>query len=278
MRGEDSRTWHSRRLTTPVKQVLRLMLRLKAAVILATMTPRHLVTAAAAAALVLTLTACGSDAPTREEASREAQSAAVRQASASSAEQISILLSEVGRAEPLRPVAVATQDICHAGDTNGLWAHDEYRLSCSLSEIRYLGADGDLVKVLREVDKRARAAGLVPHTDSAIEEIERYYAANGRTEDGLLLPLPGLGYLVHEQDWTVQVGWSKDWIAQAEWSRLGDPLSSQPVPDLIWPTVFVEARPVDLDALRDGPLRRHQHVVTLSSGTTYHEVPWPASR
>ncbi|MEV4711997.1 hypothetical protein [Micromonospora sp. NPDC049374] len=230
------------------------------------MTARHLVTSATAAALVLTLAACGSDAPTREEASREAQSAAVRQASASSAEQISILLSAVARASPLRPVAVATRDICHAGDTNGLWSHDEYRLSCGLTEIRYLGADGDLLKVLREVDRHARAGGLVPSTESAIEEVESYYAANGRTEDGLLLPLPGLGYLVPGQDWTVHVGWS----------RLGDPLSSKPVPDLTWPTVFVEARPVDLDALRDGPLRRHQHVVTISSGTTYHEVPWPA--
>ncbi|WBB90794.1 hypothetical protein [Verrucosispora sp. WMMC514] len=240
------------------------------------MTARHLVAAATATALVLTLTACGSDAPTREEASREAQSAAVRQASASSAEQISILLSDVGRAAPLRPVAVATRDICHAGDTNVLWGHDEYRLSCSLSEIRYLGADGDLLKVLREVDKHARAAGLVPHTDSAIEEIEGYYAANGRTEDGLLLPRPGLGYSVPGQGWTVQVGWSQDWVAQAEWSRLGGPPSSQPVPDLTWPTVFVEARSVDLDALRDGPLRRHEHIVTVSSRITYHEVPWPA--
>ncbi|GAB3840575.1 hypothetical protein GCM10029963_09440 [Micromonospora andamanensis] len=252
------------------------MLRLTAASILATMTPRHLVTSATAAALVLTLAACGSDAPTREEASREAQSAAVRQASVSSAEQLSILLSDVARASPLRPVAVATRDICHAGDTNGLWAHDEYRLSCGLTETRYLGADGDLLEVLREVDRHARAAGLVPATGSAIEEVESYYAANGRTEDGLLLPLPGLGYLVPGQDRTVQVGWSQDWTARAEWSRLGDPLNSQPVPDLTWPTVFVEARPVDLDALRNGPLRRHEHIVTISSGTTYHEVPWPA--
>jgi hypothetical protein len=239
---------------------------LRVAGILATMAPRDRVTLATATVLVLTLTACGSDAPTREEASREAQSAAVRQAGASSAEQISIVLSAVARASPLRPVAVATLDICHAGTTNGLWPHDEYRLSCALSEIRYLGADGELLDVLREVDIRAKAAGLMPHTTSGIEDVEWYYAANGRTEDGLLLPRPGLSYFVPEHGLTVQVGWS----------QVGDQLNSQPVPDLTWPTVFVEAQPVDLDALRDGPLRRHQHVVTISSSTNYHQVSWPA--
>lgn len=229
------------------------------------MTPRRLVTLATAALLPLTLAACGSDAPTREEASREAESAAAREASASSAEQISGVLVAVARASPLRPVATSTLDVCHAGATNGLWPHDDYRLSCGLSEIRYFEADGDLLDVLREVDKRAKAAGLMPATTSAIEEVERYYAANGKTEDGLLLPLPGLSYLVPGNDSTVQVGWSQH----------SNPLNNQPVPDLTWPTVFVEAHPVDFDTLRSG-LRWHQHLVTISSGTTYYEVPWPS--
>ncbi|OZV76266.1 hypothetical protein CA850_27710 [Micromonospora echinospora] len=58
------------------------------------------------------------------------------------------------------------------------------------------------------------------------------------------------------------------------WSQVSDPLNSQSVPDLTWPTVFVEAQPVDLDALRSGRLRRHQYLVTISSGSRYYEVPW----
>ncbi|WP_128763647.1 hypothetical protein [Micromonospora sp. MW-13] len=239
---------------------------MRLATILVTMTPRRPVKLATAALLLLTQAACGSDAPTREETSREAQSAAARQASASSAEQIGIVLSAVARASPLRPAATSTRDVCHAGATNGLWPHDDYRLSCGLSEIRYFGAGGDLLDVLREVDKGAKAAGLMPVTTSAIEDVERYYAANGKTDDGLLLPLPGLSYLVPGHGWTVQVGWSQDNI----------PLNDQPVPDLTWPTVFVEAHPVDFYTLRSGLLERREFLVTISSGTTYYEVPWPS--
>ncbi|WP_327036023.1 hypothetical protein [Micromonospora ureilytica] len=230
------------------------------------MTPRRLVTLATAVTLLLTLTACGSDAPAREEASQEAHSAAARQASASSAEQISTLLSAVTQASPLRSVATSTRDTCHAGVTNALWPHDDYRLSCSLSDIRYFGADGDILDVVREVDKRAKAAGLIPTTTSAIEDVETYYAANGKTDDGLLLPPPGLSYLVPAHDWTVQVRWTRDVNA----------LINQAVPDLTWPTVFVEADPVDFDTLRSGLLRRSEYLVTVSSGTTYYEVPWPS--
>ncbi|SCL37836.1 hypothetical protein GA0074692_4804 [Micromonospora pallida] len=212
------------------------------------------------------LAACGSDAPTRDEATREAQSAAVRQASASKAEQISTVLSAAAQPSPLKPVATATLDICHAGDTNGLWGHDEYRLTCRLSETRYFGTGSDLLDVLREVDKGAKASGLMPATTSAIEDVERYYAANGRTEDGLLLPLPGLSYFAPGHDSPIWVGWS----------QVSDPLNSQSVPDLTWPTVFVEAQPVDLDALRVGPLQRHQYLVTISSWTRYYEAPWPS--
>jgi hypothetical protein len=230
------------------------------------MTPRRLARLATAATLVLALTACASDAPTREEASREAYSAAVRQASASSHERITTLLSAVTQASPLRSVGTSRQDICHAGNTNALWPHDDYRISCGLSETRYFGADGDIVDVLREVDKRAKAAGLMPTTTSAIEEIETYLAANGKTDDGLLLPEPGLSYLVPGHDSTVGVSWTRDIST----------LNNQAVTELTWPTVFVEAHTVDFDTLRSGLLRRSEYLVTVSSGTTYYEVPWPS--
>ncbi|MFF3854737.1 hypothetical protein [Micromonospora sp. NPDC002575] len=228
------------------------------------MTPRRWFRLAITAILLLMPAACGSDEPTREEASREAQSAAARQASASSAEKISVVLSAVTRGAPLRPVATSTLDICHAGATNGLWPHDEFRVSCSFREVRYFGASGDLLKVLREVDKRAKAAGLMP--GSAIEDVERYYAADGKTDDGLLLPLPGLSYLAPGLDSGVNVGWSQDS------TTLNDPS----VPDLTWPVVFVEAHPADPDAQQRDLLRKHQHLVTISSGATYYEIPWPS--
>ncbi|MCM0676840.1 hypothetical protein NCC78_19430 [Micromonospora phytophila] len=223
--------------------------------------------------LAFALAACGSDAPTREEASREANSAAARRASASSAEQVDVVLSAVtGKASALRPVATTTRDICHAGDTNGLWGHDTYRLRCGRGETQYLGADGDLLDVLRQVDTSAKAVGLIPVTGSAVEDVERYYAADGKTEDGLFMSWPTLGYLVPGQDWTLQVGWSQVTGPNSQPGLL----DNQPVPELTWPTVFVESQPVDLRALRDGPLRKRRYLISISSGTTYYEIPWPA--
>ncbi|MBY8875814.1 hypothetical protein K7640_28705 [Micromonospora sp. PLK6-60] len=220
---------------------------------------------ATVALLLLMLTACQSDAPTPEEATRAANSAAARAASAASAAEIGGTLSAATRAAPLRLVATSTSDICHAGAAKGMWPHDDYRLSCGFSEIRYFGADGDLLSVLRAVDRRAKAAGLMPDTTSTIEDVERYYAANGKTDDGLRLPLPSLGYLVPGRGFTVRIGWPD-----------AAPLDNPPVPDLAWPIVFVAAHSVDVDAVRRDLRRRHQQLVTISSGITYHEVPWPS--
>ncbi|MFG2110359.1 hypothetical protein [Micromonospora chersina] len=221
---------------------------------------------AAAAALALSLAACESDAPTQEEATSDAQSVAVRQASASAATRFDEVFAALTKGTPgLRPVATATSDTCRAGATNGLFPHDTYRLQCHRSEVRYFGARGDLLDVLREVDAAAKRAGLIPNTGATLEGVEAYYRGDGKTDDGRLLPLPLMNYLVPGFDGPIYIGWS----------QAGDPRRSEPAVELSWPIVFQEDRPVDVDSLWSGRLRGQKYLITFGTGVTYHEVPWP---
>jgi hypothetical protein len=216
----------------------------------------------------LVLAACGADAPTREEVTRQARATSVRQASASAAAQLDALLSAATpRTARLKAVATSTTDICHAGMTNGFYGHDAFRLTCRRDETKYLAADGDLVDALRELDTGLKRAGSSPIVGATVQDVARYYAANGKNEDGLPLPKPKLSYTIPRQGWTP---------LYAEWSRSSDPRHSQTDAGMGWPVVLNERHPVDLDALWNGPLRGRRYLISVSSSVTYYEIPWPA--
>ncbi|MEU4532004.1 hypothetical protein AB0F49_27605 [Micromonospora ureilytica] len=214
--------------------------------------------------LTLSLAACGSDAPTREDASREATSSAVRQASASTSAQADAVIADlVGRSPALRPVATSTSDACHAGDTNGLYPHDSYRLRCSWGETRYFGVRAELLDVLRQVDVAAGQAGLLPVSGETLDGVEFYFATDGLTEDGLPRPKPTLAY--------VAVGYGR---LSVRWSGVSDARPNDSPVEFRWPMVLQDDYPVDLDALWNGPLRGQKYLVSVTTGVTYHEVPW----
>ncbi|MET7375581.1 hypothetical protein [Micromonospora arida] len=169
----------------------------------------------------------------------------------------------VERTPALRPIAMSTSDACHAGDTNGLYPHDSYRLRCSWGETRYFAVRAELLDALRQVDAAARQAGLLPVSGEALDGVEFYFATNGLTEDGLPQPTPTLAY--------VAVGYGR---LSVRWSGVSDARPNDTPVEPRWPMVLQDDHPVDLDALWNGPLRGQQYLVTITTGMTYHEVPW----
>ncbi|GAA0909726.1 hypothetical protein [Virgisporangium aurantiacum] len=222
---------------------------------------RHWIRLPTAAVLTFALAACVSDGPSREEASRQARSGPVREASRSTAAEIATALDSATRtASGLTPVARSAEDICHAGSGNGFSSHDDYRLLCRRDEARYFGAD-NLLDALREIDN---GDGLTPIITDTLDDVVRYYARNGRADDGSLLPRPNLSYTVAQHGWTLAVAWSGP----------TDPRSNVPDYGLTWPIVFNDSEPVDLDALWNGPLASHGYLIVLSLSVAYHEAPW----
>lgn len=220
---------------------------------------------AAAALLALSLAACGSDAPTRDDASRDASSSAVRQASASAASRFDEIVTALAKRSPaLRPIATSTSDTCHAGVTNGSFPHDPYRLTCSRGETRYFGAWGELLDALRQMDAGAKQAGLMTVSGESLDDVEAYFAAYGNTGDGLTQPHPRLTYVAQGYDGPLHVGWS-----QASDSR-----PSHSLVERRWPMVFQDDHPVDENTLWNGPLRGQKYLIRVTSAVTYHEVPW----
>ncbi|MEU8421097.1 hypothetical protein AB0C15_09510 [Micromonospora sp. NPDC048835] len=227
----------------------------------------HLGRSGAAVVLVLSLVGCGPDAPTPEDARREAASSAVRQASAATAAQTDAVFAElVGGTPALTEVATSTSDDCHAGVADVLYPHDPFRLRCSWGETRYFAVRGELLDALRQMDVAAKQAGVLPVSGEALDGVEFYVAANGLTEDGQVLPLPTLTY--------VAVGYGGR--LSVRWFRASDPRPEDHSVDVRWPMVWQDDHRVDVDALWNGPLRGQAYLLTVSTGVTYHEVPWPS--
>jgi hypothetical protein len=198
--------------------------------------------------------------PPGEEAGREAGSGAVRQASASVAARFDEILTGLAKRSPaLRPVATSVSDACHAGETNGFFPHDPYRLTCSRGETRYFGARGELLDALRQMDAWAKRAGLMTVSGESLEDVEVNLAADGETGDAH----PRLTY-VARYDGPLYVGWS----------QVGDSRPRESPVELRWPMVFQEDHPVDVEALWNGPLRGQKYLITVTSVVKYHEVPW----
>lgn len=229
----------------------------------------HLPRLATVVLLALTLAACGSDRPTRDEATREANSSTARQASAITASDIDALLSSIAEQTPaLTLVATDTMDICHGGQTNGFHPHDTYRVRCRRDETRYYSIEGSLLLyVLVDLDAAARAAGLLPETGATLHIVLDYFAREGRTEDGLTLPKPGLSYTVPEHGWMLHAGWG-------ERSASGTAGDDRPDLGLTWPIVYIEEEPVDQEVLWNGALLGQQYSVAMSLSVTYYEIPW----
>ena len=211
------------------------------------------------------LSAC-SEAPSRDEAAREAVAPAAVQARRSAQAMIDTALSELVRLAPaLSQVETSTLDICHAGDTNGFFPHDDYRLECHWHETRYLAADGDLAAVLQQTDAAAKQAGCIPGSPTDMDDVRAYLAHGGPGDDGQQLPTPRLSYTLPGSSMPLEVGWS----------AATDHFEPSNKPGLTWPTVYVEQHRVDVDALWTGPLRGRQHLIRLSTSVTYHTIPWP---
>ncbi|MFG1888054.1 hypothetical protein ACGFIR_09305 [Micromonospora sp. NPDC049051] len=217
--------------------------------------------------VALALTGCGSDAPTPEGATREANSGAVRQASASVASQLNKILTGVAERTPgMRPVAASTSDSCLAGDTHGVFPHDSYRLQCSWGETRYFAVRGDLPDVRRQLDAAAKQTGLTAVNGESLQDVEANLAAGGTTDNGQLLSPPTWTYVAPGYDGPLHVSWSQATDSRAR---------QYPV-EPRWPLVFQDDHPVDLDSLWNGPLRGQKYLISITSSVTYHEVAWPS--
>lgn len=57
------------------------------------------------------------------------------------------------------------------------------------------------------------------------------------------------------------------------WSGVSDARPNDTPVEPRWPMVLQDDHPVDLDALWNG-LRGQKYLVTITTGVTYHEVPW----
>ncbi|WP_346534258.1 hypothetical protein [Micromonospora sp. DPT] len=228
---------------------------------LVTMAYSRPITLATAVVLALSLTACGSDAPTREEAGREAGSGAVRQASASVAARFDEILTGLAKRSPaLRPVATPVSDACHAGKTNGFFPHDPYRLTCSRGETRYFGARGELLDGLRQVDAWAKRAGLMTVSGESLEDVEVNLAADGETGDAH----PRLTYLAP--------GVRRSALRRVvTGGRLEAPRISRgtPVAD-----GFPGGPPGRRRSAAERSPAGQKYLITVTSVVTYHEVPW----
>ncbi|MEH1163993.1 hypothetical protein V6V47_01245 [Micromonospora sp. CPCC 205539] len=212
---------------------------------------------------MLALAACESDAPKPRESAEEARSAAVRQAGTVAAAQIDGMLDSTTRQMPaLRLVATSTSDSCRAGETQGTFPHDTYRLRCARTETRYFGAGGDLRELLRMVDRGTTTVGLIKVSGETLENLEARYGADYEE----LLVLLGMTFGRPGYDGQVHI----------RYSQVSGRRTNYPPVELRWPVVYHDDHPVDLDALWSGPLRGHRYLVTVSSTTTYHEVPWPS--
>ncbi|NES30282.1 hypothetical protein GCE86_07745 [Micromonospora terminaliae] len=228
------------------------------------MESRRRLSLATALVLALMLPTCelGS---TPEDVRREANTRAVRDASASAASQLNGIIARLVEQTPaLRPVATSTSDTCHAGDTNGSFPHDPYRLRCTRHETRYFGVRGELPDVVRQVHAGAKKAGLMTLIDARRDGVRTPSAGNGEIDGGQLLGPPDSIYVAPGYDGRLHIAWS----------QASDPRPSAAPLELRWPVVFQDDRPVDVDSLWNGPLRGQRHLIMIVSTVTYHEVPW----
>ncbi|WP_155251641.1 hypothetical protein [Salinispora cortesiana] len=216
----------------------------------------------AASACVLALVACGSDRPTREEASSLAVSEEAVRARHAEVRRVGARLTAVVEGTRSTAVETSTSDICRLGVTHGLWPHDPFRVRCSWSEVRYLRADGDLVEALRDVDIAAKEADCLPDSVSNIEGVVRYLERDGKYSDGRQMSLPSLVYACVEAG-RMHVHWFADNAPPVLPSFSFGPA-----------VVFDERYSVDRMAVWADLRRERHHLITLGMGEAYFEVPW----
>jgi hypothetical protein len=166
---------------------------------------------------------------------------------------------------PVNAATVASADSCVVGERD-LWYTSQYQFGCHLDTIYYVPVDGALLPELVRVDEAARAAplGLVP--SEPFQNVQYYFAYEGKDTDGLHLPRPGMAY--SGGGCNVGVGWRDPAFPDPDLPQLSAVPTDHP---MLWPQVYRSGRPaVDLPKL----VAAHDNVLAISVSQTYFTIPW----
>jgi hypothetical protein len=225
------------------------------------------------------LTGCSTDGdvPTFKEGARAARSTEAIRARAAAVQQETGMLDSIQHAYGgSAPIGTAQEDLCTLGMRNDPWSHDQFRMECRYSLIRYYRLAGDIMARATALDKAIHAGlrGDLINSDNGLTLTRVYYKPLPGQEKG---SEPALNYTVFpgfagpdgNSVVLVGVGWTDPHVLSTL-SRLAKPaqLSSLARPPLH------EVHTIDLVRLAAQLDIQNLRLMAISVETTYFSVPW----